>query len=157
MRWARRHIDPDLTWPAGGPRWHLIADTSTGALTGACHRAVPPPFEVVPETPAAMRCSRCDIHVPAAAIDAEMTVSPRGTLDALRARMGDKSRELLSLRAIVVSGRNALSKAPDAEDRQRIMGRLPELLGQLEEAFIRDGADAEALARLEEARQEAWE
>ena len=152
MRWARRHIDLDQTWPVGGPRWHLITDSSTGALTGACHRVVVPPFEVVPEAPAAMRCSRCDL----AAIDAEMTVSPRGTPHALRGTMGDKPRELLSLRAIVVSGRNALDKARDPDDRQRIKAHVPELLAQLELAFIRDGADTEVLGRLEEARQEAW-
>ena len=71
--------------------------------------------------------------------------------------MGNKRRELLELRAIVVSGRAALLKTPAADDRDLIKDRLTELLAQLEATVIRDGADAEVLARLDAARREVWE
>jgi DNA-binding IclR family transcriptional regulator len=71
--------------------------------------------------------------------------------------MGDKRRELLALRAIVVSGRAALQKTSEPEARERIMDRVTELLGELEELVIRDGADAEVLSRLDEARAAVWE
>ena len=78
MRWARRQLEnsPGLLWPAGGPR-HLIVDSSTGTLISACKRAVLPPFELVPEMPADLRCQRCDRHAQTAAVDAEMTDPPK--------------------------------------------------------------------------------
>ena len=144
MRWARRHLD--LAWPAGGPRWQLIVNSTAGKLVGACQRDVLPPFELVPEMPADMRCHRCDTHVAAAA--AQMTEPPRGT--------PDRQRDFLALRAIVVSGRTALRKTP-SPDRGGIGHRVTELLGRLEEAAVRDGADPEFLARLDEAQREVWQ
>ena len=155
MRWARRHLD--LTWPAGGPRWHLIVSNTSGELLGACQRPVPPPFELIPQIPPAMRCHRCDSHLPSVAIDAQMTEWPHDTPRAVSPPNGDKRRELLAVRAIVASGRNALLKTPNPGERDRIRDRVPELLGQLEEALDRDGADAEVLSRLDEARRMAWE
>ena len=142
MRWARRHVE--LAWPAGGPRWHLIINSTGGELVGACRRTVRPPFELVPEIPADGRCHRCDTHVPAAASDARMTESP-------------PRREPLALRAIVVSSRNALHKTPDPDDLDRIKDRATELLLALEEASVRDGADAEVFARVDEARRQVSE
>lgn len=71
--------------------------------------------------------------------------------------MGDKRRELLALRAIVVSGRAALVKTTDPDGREAIKDRVTELLAELEEGVARDGADAEVLARLDAARREVWE
>lgn len=71
--------------------------------------------------------------------------------------MGNTQREHLALRAIVVSGRAALLKTPGADDRESLKNRITELLAQLEETVIRDGADAGVLALLEEARREVWE
>ena len=71
--------------------------------------------------------------------------------------MGDKRRELLALRAIVVSGRAAVLKASGAQDRELVRDRITELLAELEESVIRDGADPEVLARLDEARRRVWE
>lgn len=71
--------------------------------------------------------------------------------------MGNKRRQLLALRAIVVSGRAALLKTPGADDREQIKNRLAELLAQLEETVIGDGADAEVLARMAAARRDGWE
>jgi hypothetical protein len=71
--------------------------------------------------------------------------------------MGDKAREAMALRTIVVSGRAALEKTVEPDDRERIKDRLTELLARLEEAVIRDGADPEILRRIEEARAAAWD
>ena len=71
--------------------------------------------------------------------------------------MGNTKRELLALRAIVVSGRAALLKTPGADDRERIKNRVTELFAELEETVLRDGADAEVLTLLEEARRDVWE
>ena len=71
--------------------------------------------------------------------------------------MRNQRRDLLTLRAIVVSGRAALLKVPAADDREVIKARITELLSELEESLITDGADAEVLARLAEARGEVWE
>jgi hypothetical protein len=71
--------------------------------------------------------------------------------------MGDKRRELLALRAIVISGRAAMLKTPSPDARQRIRDRVTQLLAQLEAAVIRDGANPEVLALLEEARRDVWE
>ncbi len=71
--------------------------------------------------------------------------------------MGDRQRELLALRAIIVSGRAALLKTPDAAGRERIKDRVTELMADLEAAVIRDGADPDVLARLDEARRAVWD
>ncbi len=71
--------------------------------------------------------------------------------------MSDKARELLALRTIVVSGQAALLKTEGMAARNGIKDRITELLAGLEKVVIRDGADAEVLARLEEARREVWE
>lgn len=76
-----------------------------------------------------------------------------GTRRAMAELMGNAHRELLALRAIVVSGRAALRNAAGAADRENIKNRITELLAELEEAVIRDGADAEVLGRLDEARR----
>jgi hypothetical protein len=117
---------------------------------------VVPPFDLVTEVPANMRCRKCDDHVGAAAL-AEMAVTPPPAPAVMRGAIGDKGHELLAIQAVVISGRNALAKTPELEDRERIKDRIRELLGQLAEGFIRDGADAEVLARLEEARRGPWE
>ena len=70
--------------------------------------------------------------------------------------MRNQRRDLLALRAIVVSGRAALLKVPAADDREVIKARITEFLAELEESLITDGADAEVLARLAEARREVW-
>ena len=153
MRWARHHLENSrgLLWPAGGPRWHLIVNSAPNTLVGACHRPVLPPFEMVSEIPANMRCRKCDDHGGAGAIDAEMTESPRPRAMGLPER-----DELLALRAIVVSSRNAWHKAPDPDDRERIKDRRTELLAGLAEAAIRRAADAHVLAALDEAQREVW-
>jgi hypothetical protein len=71
--------------------------------------------------------------------------------------MGDKQRDILAIRAILVSGRAALVKTPSREGREAISDRITALLAELEEAVIRDGADPEVLARLDAARREVWE
>ena len=71
--------------------------------------------------------------------------------------MGDKRRELLALRTIVESGRSALRKTSSVEGRERIKDRITELMAELEERVIRDGADPEVLARLDDARRGVWE
>lgn len=71
--------------------------------------------------------------------------------------MRNQRRKLLALQAIVVSGRAALLRTPAADDCELIKNRITELLAQFEETAIRDGADAEVLARLAEARREVWE
>jgi hypothetical protein len=71
--------------------------------------------------------------------------------------MGDTRRELFALQVIVVSGRAALLKTPSPDGRERIRDRMTELLAELEEAVIRNGADPEVLARLNEARRDVWE
>ena len=71
--------------------------------------------------------------------------------------MGNTRRELLALRAIVVSGRAALRDTADADDREILKDRISELLAGLEESVIRDGADAEVLALLKDARRDVRE
>jgi hypothetical protein len=71
--------------------------------------------------------------------------------------MGDTRRELLALKAIIVSGRAALLKTPQPAERERIRDRITELLAELEETVMRDGANPEVLAHLERARRETWE
>ena len=150
MRWARRHYE-SLTWVGTGPRWHLIVISTDGALVGACRRPVLPPFEVVPETPPRFRCSVCDLHFGATEL------SPVGTSRARATRMVDRRRELLRLRAIVVSGHNAWQKTASPDGREFIKDRVTDLLAELEDAVIRDGSNPEALARVDEARREVWD
>lgn len=71
--------------------------------------------------------------------------------------MSDKAREVSSLRTIVVSGRAALRKARDARDTERIQDRVHELLADLEESVLRDGADPDVLAAIERKRRDLWE
>jgi hypothetical protein len=80
-----------------------------------------------------------------------------GTLCALCVAVGDKQHELRALRTIVVSGRAALHKASNPAERERITERVTELLADLEEVVIRDGADSEVISALEEARRKAWD
>jgi hypothetical protein len=60
----------------------------------------------------------------------------------------------LRLRTIVVSGRSALHKTRDPGTRQRIRGRMVELLGALEDRIARDGADPEMLSAIRRTRSE---
>ena len=53
--------------------------------------------------------------------------------------MRNQRRDLLALRAIVVSGRAALLKIRAADDREVIKARITELLAELEESVITDG------------------
>lgn len=71
--------------------------------------------------------------------------------------MSDKSNEELALRTIVVSGRSALGKIDDPDERERIQERIHELLADLEAVVIRDGADEELLAQIEHKRRQLWD
>ena len=69
--------------------------------------------------------------------------------------MGDKHREALKLRAIVVSTPGALRKPTN--DPGQVRERSDHLMADLESEVIRDGADAEIIANIEAARRELWE
>ena len=69
----------------------------------------------------------------------------------------DTSREGLALRTIMVSGQTALAKPLHPHDCERVKDRVAELLGELEEAVLRDGADPGILRLIEEARAAIWE
>ena len=71
--------------------------------------------------------------------------------------MSDRERQLKALRTIVVSGRSALAKARDPADRENLRGRVHELLADLEQEVIRNGADAGILAALERERRQVYE
>lgn len=71
--------------------------------------------------------------------------------------MSDKQREERALRTIVVSGRAALAKANDGAERERIQDRVHELLADLEDMVIHDGADEEMLAAIERKRRQLWD
>jgi hypothetical protein len=58
----------------------------------------------------------------------------------------------LRLRTIMVSGLSALHRTRDPQQRQRIRGRMVELLGALEESIELDGADPEILASIRRMR-----
>jgi hypothetical protein len=150
MRWARRHHEA-LPWVRTGPRWHLVT-TIDGVLVSACRRTVPPPFDVVSETPRGLRCRRCDSQVGAVELS-----DASGTPRAKTTPAADTQRELLRLRAIVVSGQNALRKTTTSDGRELVKDRVTELLAQLEEAVIRDGGDPEVLTRIDEARRQVWD
>jgi hypothetical protein len=70
--------------------------------------------------------------------------------------MSDKRREALELRAILVSTRAALRRTPD-DNVEAIKTTATELLARLEQHVIRDGADPEILALIEEGRRRLWE
>lgn len=71
--------------------------------------------------------------------------------------MSDKNRERRALNVIAVSGRSALQKAADPADRDRIRERVHELLANLEQQVIRDGADPDILAAIEGERRRVFE
>ena len=71
--------------------------------------------------------------------------------------MSDKHRELLELRAIVVSTKAALRSVASEEDVERVKDTSTELLARLEGKVIRDGADPEVIAAVEAARHELWD
>lgn len=67
--------------------------------------------------------------------------------------MGEKEREALALRAIVISGRAALAKATTSADAVVITDRVDHLLADLEAIVIRDGGDERLLAAIEAERR----
>lgn len=71
--------------------------------------------------------------------------------------MSDKEREERALRVISASSRAALAKAHEPEDRQRVQERAHELLADLEQEVIRDGADERILAAIERERRRVYE
>ena len=70
--------------------------------------------------------------------------------------MSDADRDSKALRVIAVSGRAALAKAHEPEEFERIRERVHELLADLEEQVIRNGADERMLAAIERERREVW-
>jgi hypothetical protein len=70
--------------------------------------------------------------------------------------MGDKAREALELRAILVSTRAALAHPPPGE-QERIKTTATELLARLEQSVIRDGGHADMIAAIDAARRSLWE
>jgi hypothetical protein len=50
-----------------------------------------------------------------------------------------------------------MAKTRSPEGRERIKDRVTELMAELEEQVIRDGADAEVLARVDDARRAVWD
>lgn len=73
------------------------------------------------------------------------------------AAVSDKRREELGLRTIVVSGRGALKKPLTDEERERLRDRIHQLLADLEDTVIRDGADQELLDGIDRKRRQLWE
>jgi hypothetical protein len=73
------------------------------------------------------------------------------------AAVSDKPRKLLELRAIRVSTIAALRSVSSDEEAERVKSMSTELLARLESAVIRDGADPELIAALEDARRELGE
>ena len=71
--------------------------------------------------------------------------------------MTDKQREVMALRTIVVSGRSALSKTTEPDERERIQDRVHDLLAELEQQVIRDGADQELLSAIERKRRQLFD
>jgi hypothetical protein len=71
--------------------------------------------------------------------------------------VSEKDRERRALNVISVSGRSALQKATDPDDRERIRDRVHELLADLEQQVIRDGADPDILAAVERERRRIFE
>ena len=62
-----------------------------------------------------------------------------------------------ALRVIAVSGRAALSRHLQPDERERVRQRVHELLADLEEQVIRNGADEAILAAIEQERRKVWE
>ena len=71
--------------------------------------------------------------------------------------MAHKQREATALRTIVVSGRAALSKTTKPDERERIQDRVHDLLAELEQQVIRDGADEELLTAIERKRRQLFD
>ena len=71
--------------------------------------------------------------------------------------MPDVDRETKALRVIAVSGRAAFAKAHGPEERERIRERVHELLADLEEQVIRNGADERLLGAIERERRQVWQ
>jgi hypothetical protein len=71
--------------------------------------------------------------------------------------VSDEKRNLLELRTIRVSTKAAMRAVSSDEEAERIMTMSMELLARLESAVIRDGADPELVAALEDTRRELWE
>jgi hypothetical protein len=69
----------------------------------------------------------------------------------------DKEREAFYLRTIRVSALSALRKPITVENRERVADRADELLAELEERVIRDGADEQILAAIEQTRRDIRE
>lgn len=71
--------------------------------------------------------------------------------------MADKRREVTALRTIVVSGRAALARATAPADRERIQDRVHDLLAELEQQVVGEGADKELLAAIERKRRQLFD
>jgi hypothetical protein len=71
--------------------------------------------------------------------------------------VSDKKRKVLELRTIRVSTKAALRAVSSDEEAKRIKTMSTELLARLESAVIRDGANPELIAALEDARRELGE
>jgi hypothetical protein len=71
--------------------------------------------------------------------------------------VSDRDREIRALRVIAVSGRAALARAGAPEERERLRQRVHELLADLEQEVIRDGAEERILAAIEHERRRIWE
>jgi len=71
--------------------------------------------------------------------------------------VSEKQREERALRTIVVSARAALAKADSPEAKERIQDRVHELLADLEEHVMGDGADPNMLAAIEQKRRQLYE
>lgn len=71
--------------------------------------------------------------------------------------MSDVDKETRALRVIAVSGRAALAKAREPDERERIRERVHELMADLEQQVIRNGADERLLAAIERERRQVWQ
>jgi hypothetical protein len=71
--------------------------------------------------------------------------------------VSDRDREIRALRVIAVSGRAALARAREPEERNRLRQRANELLADLEQEVIRDGAEERILAAIVYERRRIWE
>jgi hypothetical protein len=70
--------------------------------------------------------------------------------------MSDAAREVLELRAILVSTRAALRHTEPA-DLPALRTTADELLARLEERVIRDGANPQILAAIHDSRRTMWD
>lgn len=70
--------------------------------------------------------------------------------------MTDEERTTRALRVIAVSGRAAIAKAHEPDERERIRDRVHELLADLEAQVLRDGSDERILAAIERERRQVW-